>query len=154
MATPLPYPVIVLPGIMGSSLRDEYPTAPEMVWSPIMLLSKDYERITLHPSDLRFELEEPARVVSDQLFDIAYHDFLEELRHNLTPTADQPVPVFPFAYDWRQPLEEIHAQLAAFIDEVIDRTRLLRHYHDRGYGKKSFPSKVNLVGHSMGGLII
>ena len=154
MATPFPYPVIVLPGIMGSSLRDEYPTSPETVWSPMDLLLKDYDRITLHPSDVRFELQEPARVVSDQLFEVAYHDFVEELRHNLTPKADEPVPVFPFAYDWRQPLEQIHSQLADFIDEVIDRTRLLRHYHDAGFGRKAFPSKVNLVGHSMGGLII
>ena len=64
------------------------------------------------------------------------------------------MPVFPFAYDWRQPLEELHSQLSHFIDEVIDRTKLLRHYHDEGYGKKTFPSKVNLVGHAMGGVII
>jgi pimeloyl-ACP methyl ester carboxylesterase len=139
---------------MGSSLRDEYPVSPETVWSPVKLLMKNFERITLHPSDVRFELQEPARVVSDQLFDLAYHDFVEELRHNLTPKADLPVPVFPFAYDWRQPLEEIHAQLAEFIEEVIDRTKLLRHYHEAGYGKKTFPEKVNLVGHSMGGVII
>jgi pimeloyl-ACP methyl ester carboxylesterase len=154
MNTPFPYPVIVLPGIMGTALRDEYPVGPETVWSPLRLLVKDFERITLHPSDVRYELKEPARVVADQLFEIAYEDFIEELRHNLTPKADQPVPVFPFAYDWRQPLEELHSQLAEFIDEVLDRTKLLRHYHEVGFGKKVFPAKVNLAGHSMGGVII
>ena len=42
-------------------------------------------------------------------------------------------------------------QLAAFIDEVIERTKLLRHYDQQGFAKDP---KVNLVGHSMGGLII
>jgi hypothetical protein len=37
---------------------------------------------------------------------------------------------------------------------VIDRTKLLRHYHDAGFGSKKFPAQVNLVAHSMGGLIL
>jgi pimeloyl-ACP methyl ester carboxylesterase len=147
-------PVIFLPGIMGSALRDEYPVDPETVWSPFKLLIKAYDRITPHPSDTRYELKEPARVTADQLFEIVYSELIEELRHNLSPQADEPVPVFPFAYDWRQPLENIEAQLAAFVDEVVDRTKLLRHYYDAGFGKKNFPPQVNLVGHSMGGLII
>jgi pimeloyl-ACP methyl ester carboxylesterase len=149
-----PYPVIFLPGIMGGSFRDEYPVDPETVWSPFKLLLKSYDRITPHPSDTRYELIEPARVRPDHPFALIYGDFIEELRHNLSPQADQPVPVFPFAYDWRQPLEQIESALGDFIDEVIDRTRLLRHYHQAGYGQKQFPARVNLAGHSMGGLII
>ena len=150
----LPCPTIFLPGIMGSALRDEYPVSPETVWSPFKLFIKAYDRITAHPSNVRYELSEPARVVADQVFEIVYAEFIEELRHNLSPQADEPVPVYPFAYDWRQPLEQIESALAAFIDEVIDRTRLLRHYDQAGYGKKAFPAQVNLAGHSMGGLII
>ena len=41
---------------MGSALRDEYPVDPETVWSPFKLLLKSYERITPHPSDVRYEL--------------------------------------------------------------------------------------------------
>jgi pimeloyl-ACP methyl ester carboxylesterase len=147
-------PVIFVPGIMGSALRDQYPLSPETVWSPFKLLIKAYDRITPHPSDTRYELREPARVVADQVFELIYSEFIEELRHNLTPRADEPVPVFPFAYDWRQPLESIESQLSDFIDEVIDRTRLLRHFHDAGYGSQRFPGRVNLAGHSMGGLVI
>jgi len=139
---------------MGSALRDQYPVDPETVWSPFKLLIQSYERITPHPSDTRYELKEPARVVADQVFELIYSEFIEELRHNLTPKADEPVPVFPFAYDWRQPLENVEALLADFIDEVIDRTKLLRHYYAEGFGTKRFPGKVNLAGHSMGGLII
>lgn len=150
----LPYPVIFLPGIMGSVLRDQYPVDPETVWSPLRLLIKSYERITLHPSDVRYELIEPARVSADQVFVLIYGEIIEEMRHNLSPQADRPVPVFPFAYDWRQPLELVEADLATFVDEVIDRTKLLRHYDKTGYGTKEFPAKVNLVAHSMGGLIV
>ncbi|HXI26085.1 MAG TPA: alpha/beta hydrolase [Pyrinomonadaceae bacterium] len=151
---PYPFPVVFVPGIMGSELRDEYPVSPQTVWSPFKLAIKAYQRITPHPDNTRLELIEPARVVKDQIFEIAYSEFMEELRHNLTPQADQPVPVFPFAYDWRQGLEGAQNALADFIDEVIDRTRLLRHYHDAGYGTDNFPARVNLAGHSMGGMII
>lgn len=37
------------------------------------------------------------------------------------------------------------------LHEVIDRTRLMKHYCSAGYDEES---KVNLVGHSMDGLII
>ncbi|MEO7412996.1 MAG: hypothetical protein ABIZ81_06540, partial [Opitutaceae bacterium] len=154
MSTPFSYPVIFLPGIMASALRDGYPINPEAVWSPLKLIVKAYERVTLHPSDTRYELIEPARVTADQVFGLVYSEFIEELRHNLSPQADQPVPVYPFAYDWRQPLDNTEAALAAFVGEVIDRTKLLRHYHDAGYGTAKFPAKVHLVGHSLGGLII
>jgi len=152
--TTLACPVIFLPGIMGSALRDQYPVTPETVWSPFKLLIKDYDRVTLHPSDPRYELNEPARVAADQVFDLIYGEFIEELRHNLSPQADQPVPVFPFAYDWRQPLETVESALADFVGEVIERTKLLKHYHDAGFGTAKFPAQVNLAGHSMGGLII
>jgi len=72
MATSLPAPVIFVPGIMGSVLRDQYPVDPETVWSPLKLLIKSYERITLHPSDVRYELIEPARVSADQVFVLIY----------------------------------------------------------------------------------
>ena len=149
----LPSPVVFIPGIMGSALRDEYCVDPETVWSPIKLLVKAYERVTLHPSDTRFELVEPARVMADKVFELIYGEIIAELRHNLSPQADKPVPVYPFAYDWRQPLELVETELATFVDEVIARTRLLRHYDKAGYGSADFPAKVSLVAHSMGGLI-
>ena len=142
-------PVIVLHGITASELRDEYPMGTETVWSAV--LHKDYERICQHPDDLRYEAREPARVRADVLFPLVYKDFVAELRHNLAARADEPVPVFGFAYDWRQPLRVLTEQLAAFVGEVIDRTRLLRHYARTAYADDP---RVDLVGHSMGGLIL
>ncbi|MCC7063782.1 MAG: alpha/beta hydrolase [Planctomycetes bacterium] len=142
-------PVIVIPGITASELRDEYPVRPESVWSAI--LNHDFERICQHPEDLRYEAKEPARVRADAVFPLVYGDLVAELRHNLARKADEPVPVFPFAYDWRQPLRLVVQQLAGFVQEVVDRTKLLRHYATSDWFDEP---KVDLVGHSMGGLLI
>lgn len=141
-------PVVILTGITGNYLRDTYPIPPDLVWS---VLTHDYERIQLHPDNPRYEAQQPARVLADQPLELVYKELIEELRHNLSAKADEPTPVHVFPYDWRQPLEPIEDLLHAFIDEVIERTRLLRHYYRSGYGDDP---TVNLVGHSMGGLII
>ncbi len=107
--------------------------------------------MALHPNDLRYEVEEPSRLKPDQLYEIAYKEIVEELRYNLRSREDRPVPVYPFSYDWRMRLDDIHDQLDDFVEEVIDRTKILKHYHQAGYSQNP---KVNLIGHSMGGLII
>ncbi len=145
---PIVCPVIVVPGITATYLTDEYPLPPETVWK---VLEKQYERIALHPNDLRYEAQEPVRLRTGQVFEVAYKELVEELRYNLRSREDEPVPVYPFGYDWRLPLERVENQLDQFVDEVIQRTLLLRHYHKAGYGQDP---RVNLVGHSMGGLII
>jgi hypothetical protein len=141
-------PVIVLTGITGTCLRDAYPVAPEYVWAA---LTRDYERVRMHPDNMRLEATQPARILPDSVIEIAYKELVEELRHNLTPWADEPTPVYVFPYDWRQPLEVAEDQLKLFVGEVIERTRLLRHYFNDDYGDAP---RVNLVGHSMGGLVI
>ena len=142
------YPVIFVPGITASELRDEYPVETERVWS---LLLRNYERTRLHPDNPRYEAREPARVVPDRVFQLVYSEFIEELRHSLSSKADRPTPVFTFPYDWRQPLEVTARLLGDFVREVMERTALLPHYHQAGYGHQPL---VNLVGHSMGGLVI
>ncbi|MGD2070608.1 MAG: hypothetical protein PVI57_18185 [Gemmatimonadota bacterium] len=141
-------PVIVLPGITATTLRDEYPLDPETVWA---ILGKEYDRVGLHPDDLRFETREPARVRPDVVFTIPYREFIQELRHDLAEKGDEPVPVYGFPYDWRQPLEKTQARLGELIDEVVARTSIMRHYHKADYGENPV---VDLVGHSMGGLVI
>lgn len=122
-------PVIVIPGVTASIMADEYPMRSEEIWSAI--LHKEYARLSMHPDDLRFEAREPALVRPRRVFDIVYDDLIEALRHDLTVQADQPTPVFPFPYDWRQDLSLTADHLDYFIEEVIARTGLLRHY--KGY---------------------
>lgn len=141
-------PVIVVPGITATYLDDRYVLPPDTIWS---VMTKQYERAALHPDDIRFEAAEPALVRGGQLFEICYRELIEELRYNLREKEDEPVPVFPFSYDWRQPLTTTAGELELFVEEVIARTQLIRHYDKAGFGAAP---KVHLVGHSMGGLVI
>jgi pimeloyl-ACP methyl ester carboxylesterase len=138
-------PVIVIPGITATSLVDDYPLKADEIWT--MVFNKEYDRVALHPDDLRYEAVEPAHVVAGQLFPI-YRDLIRALRHELSPRADQPTPVFAFPYDWRMDVHATATRLGEFVDEVIARTRLLKHYAGAD------DLKVDLVGHSMGGLLI
>jgi len=74
-----PNPTIVVPGITATYLRDYYPVSPETIW---VVLRKDYDRAALHPDNLDYEAREPARVLPDQLYEIAYKELIEELRYN------------------------------------------------------------------------
>ncbi|OFW14604.1 MAG: hypothetical protein A3F70_06675 [Acidobacteria bacterium RIFCSPLOWO2_12_FULL_67_14] len=143
---PFQNPVIVIPGITATELIDDYPMTSDTVWS--MVLNKEYERVALHPDDLTFEAIEPAHVFPGRAFSI-YDDLIRMLRHELSQAADKPTPVFAFPYDWRVDVQATAARLVAFIEEVLKRTALLRYYADAGDGLR-----VDLVGHSMGGLII
>jgi len=51
-------PVIVIPGITASDLHDDYPLSTETLWS--MVFNKDFEKVSLHPDDLRYEAIEPS----------------------------------------------------------------------------------------------
>jgi pimeloyl-ACP methyl ester carboxylesterase len=140
-------PVVVVPGITGTELVDHYPLEPEIVWSTFR--RKQFERLALHPDDLRYEAREPAQVRARSAFTIVYGDLVEALRHDLTRRADKPTPVFCFGYDWRQDCARTAEQLGEFVAEVAARTALLPHYREDRAGMQ-----VDLVGHSMGGLII
>ena len=143
-------PTIVVPGMTASVLHDEYELPPEAVWTTVR--RRRYERIALHPKDQRYELVEPARVMSGSPFPLVYEDLIEELRDELSDKQNGKAPVFPFGYDWRLPLDRIEEVLAGFVREAIDRTLLLPHYReDDDYAGNP---TVNLIGHSMGGLLI
>lgn len=143
-------PVIVIPGITASDLFDQYELPPEAVWTTMR--NKRHDRITLHPADQRYELLEPARVEPGGPFPLGYGELVEELRDGLAEDQAGPVPVYPFGYDWRMPLDLTEARLDAFIREVIDRTLLMPLY--RGDPDFAASPTVTLIGHSMGGLII
>jgi hypothetical protein len=58
------YPIAVVPGIIANYLCDECQLPPELVWG---MLEKDYDRVALHPENLRCEAREPARVMPDHV---------------------------------------------------------------------------------------
>ena len=139
-------PVIVVHAITGALLTDTYRLPNQLVWDPGLWPVAEYQRLAMHPDDLRYEAIEPARVTVTQPVEIIYSD-LVYLRHELSPAQDMPTPVYTFSYDWRQDNRTSARQLGEFIGEVIGRTNLLRHYRNECRA-------VDLVGHSMGGLVI
>jgi pimeloyl-ACP methyl ester carboxylesterase len=142
-----PPPVIVLHGLTASVLRDEYPVDPETVLTREPLGPKKWDRVLLHPDNLSFEANEPARVRASHHVPIGYGELIKALRTELCPSEDRPVPVYPFSFDWRDGIFASAERLGEFIREIIGRTRLLKHY-------PTDLAEVDLVGHSMGGMVI
>ncbi|MBI4666774.1 MAG: alpha/beta fold hydrolase [Nitrospinae bacterium] len=152
MAQDLQPPVIVVPGIQGTSLSDYYNIPPDEIWrlrlqnsfwniSPI----EEHDRLALHPDSRVFEAREPAAIRSVSPHAAAYGEMVSELRHELAVTGSHPV--FPFPYDWRQDIENIADTLYAFAKEVKNRVALIPGDY------KGYDGPVDVVCHSMGGLI-
>ena len=80
-------PVIVIPGITATELHDDYPLKTEDVWT--MVFNKEYERIALHPDDIRYEAIEPAHVFPGRAFSITTKSFsaTRSCLIRLTPAA-------------------------------------------------------------------
>ncbi len=151
-------PIVLVHAITASGLHDQYPPDQQRVWSPVEMIFREYDRIALFPETgvpegrVRYEALEPALVRPSELFGIIYKDLISELKHNLG-TGPTPVqPVFPFVYDWRQDNHRTIVQLRGFIEEVIARSNLMR--HDPAKTGKRVCDCVDLIGHSMGGLVI
>jgi pimeloyl-ACP methyl ester carboxylesterase len=160
-ATPLPTPIVVIPGNPASNLWDLYLTQPDPTYTlsrggfPLHKPSneKNYDRLPFHPDDPTVTLNttgravSPARLAAFSAFYLPYEDLVERLKQDVG-TDDMPAPVFPFAYDWRYDTSVSARQLGAFIDEVLRITSLLPAY------KAAPPTAVDLVGHSFGGLVL
>jgi pimeloyl-ACP methyl ester carboxylesterase len=157
-ATEQVQPIIMVHAVTASGLRDDYPLDHERVWSPWELMMREYDRIVLYPSvgqerdRARFEAVEPALVRPSEAFGIIYKDLASELKHNLSWGGTPVQPVYAFVYDWRQDNFRTITQLKDFIEEVIERTNLM----PRDTGKVPGPlcESVDLIGHSMGGLVV
>jgi pimeloyl-ACP methyl ester carboxylesterase len=146
-------PVILVHAITGSVLRDEYPLSPEPVWDPGVFAIEAFDRIAIHPESSSapekplYEVLGPSRVTPSHAVGLIYGQLVELLRKDLPERGEDKVPAYVFAYDWRQDIRLTAARLGEFITEVIDRANLLRRYAGRCRA-------VDLVGHSMGGLVI
>lgn len=157
------HPIIIVPAITATGLTDWYPSSPTGVWSAAKLAFSDYARMMLYPNPptpaassasagICYEADQPSLIRPAQAFGIIYDDLIADLRHNLS-FDDVPVqPVYTFAYDWRQDNFITIKRLAAFIDEVIERTRLMP--REAGAIEGEVCDAVDLVGHSMGGCVI
>jgi pimeloyl-ACP methyl ester carboxylesterase len=134
---------IVLPGITGSSLVDRSMLPPETVW--------DLSSIMLHAPRLA-DLQLDVGSVDDRRPDVlispshplvmAYRSLFEGLRGRLGAAGADHV-VFPFAYDWRRSVVDAAQSLVELVARLVRRST-----RDGGAAPR-----VNLVGHSLGGLV-
>lgn len=130
----MPNVVMVVPGIMGSVLRQGGPEGeiiwPGTLWS-YMFSYSDMEAL-LSPDLVATELIECC-------WKDVYNVLLDALQKcEFQPDGDTPT-LQTFPYDWRQDLRKTAADLADAIDETVD-------MHGDGV-------EVTLLCHSMGGLI-
>ncbi|MGH8443169.1 MAG: lipase/acyltransferase domain-containing protein, partial [Nevskiaceae bacterium] len=144
-------PVIVIPGILGSRLRDA--TTGEELWpgslGSLVLGSKEHLALPFDPQTL----QPTAEASPDGLFEAVlgtdfYGEILRTLEHSGgyrrarpgEPADARQRRYYVFAYDWRQDNVRTAARLDAFIGQIR-----------RDYGDPQL--KVDIVAHSMGGLV-
>ncbi|MGH8727194.1 MAG: lipase/acyltransferase domain-containing protein, partial [Burkholderiales bacterium] len=145
-------PVVLIPGVFGSRLRDA--KTKEEVWpgSLFNILFNDYEQIAL-PIDAKTMHPAQTALEAYDIFDAAAgRDYYGQIMRTLEQAggyararAGQPAKkterrYYVFAYDWRQD----NVQSAKKLDQLIEQIRV-------DYGDRKL--KVDLVAHSMGGLI-
>ncbi len=144
-------PVIVIPGLFGSKLRDA--RSGEEVWPGTWrrVLFSDYRDLTLEPDA---DPNAPTRrleafALADQILGIDFYgpliDTLARFGGYQPGRPGEAVPpgarrYYVFAYDWRQD----NVQHAVALDALIEQIR-------RDYGRPDL--KVDIVAHSMGGLV-
>ncbi|HLF91596.1 MAG TPA: hypothetical protein VI451_21815 [Anaerolineales bacterium] len=144
-------PVIVVPGLMGSKLRnnDSCANTDEEIWVAVeKILDEDDYSNDSHLNHLLLaenginaasdcdHIYEAGVVDSIPLFNLFEVDFYEPLIEYLDNTANFDVHVF--AYDWRKDLTQTALLLDNEINSVLSSTGA---------------SQVNIVAHSLGGLL-
>lgn len=151
-------PIIVVHAVTAAGLHDFYPPDQERVWSPWELAMNNYDRVAFYPTvglkpgSVRYEAVEPAVIRPSEMFGIVYKELISELKHNLSYDKTPVQPVYPFIYDWRQDNFVSMQRLAEFVEEVITRTNLMP--HDPGSIDGDLCDCVDMIGHSMGGIVI
>ncbi|MFI7356343.1 hypothetical protein ACIBTP_20655 [Streptomyces avidinii] len=156
--------VIVVPGIMGSALKDV--ESGKQLWGIGRLLAYTARTYTSRLRSLGLTAQECAgdtgRVEPTGLLNVAdsmpglgqaqpYNELLSELRK----AAVHRSAVLPFPYDWRLSVEHNGGLLARRAGRHLEEWRrhpAHRHYLDRH--PEAGPARLVLVAHSMGGLLV
>lgn len=124
--------IVVLPGILGSTLKDVrggqgtlwgYPDHPRK--------GSQFKRLRL-AEDGTADMDETVRVFADGLIPSLYGPLIDSLEHSMLGIVE----VFPF--DWRKPVEEAAFNLGSSL---------------KGFLSGSADRSIVIVAHSLGGLI-
>lgn len=135
-------PVIVVPGIQGTSLQNYYPPDPSLVWSLTSIVERavwgvDFDSLALTPEGVDYAdnvVSRPHRALQ-----VPYEDLVVGLRRRLGPA------VYVFRYDWRKSSADAARELRAFLKE-IERKPL-------NAVEKGWDGEFDFVCHSFGGIV-
>jgi tetratricopeptide (TPR) repeat protein len=116
--------VFVLPGILGSNLKQGLPPRDNRIWLGPRLLG-GFDRLAYQPGGAD-------QVADDGPIGLVYDKLLNYL--------DTTHEVIPFGYDWRRPLEEEALRLAGRMRQALD-------------ARQATGKPVRVLAHSMGGLL-
>ncbi len=145
-------PVILIHGLMGSRLADRKSGKEVWVGNLAKLTFSHYEDISLR-IDPKTLMNKPSRLVATGLLDrVVGRDFYAGITETLeaaggyrlatpgTPQTGKQRNYYVFVYDWRQDMVQTAQKLTRYIEQIR-----------RDYRQPDL--KVDLVAHSMGGLI-
>ena len=132
------YPVIVVPGVMGSNLYQNG----EKIWSPslselLIFLNANRLKISNNLSVKNYDSNgNPVRQNNQGKREYGANDSYKELVDGLCDSTGKPV--YFFSYDWRQSNADSAKKLYEFIEKVKTQENV---------------GKVDIVAHSMGGIV-
>ena len=127
--------LVFAPGIMGTQLDDPLGNVvwPPTAWEYLTGYGKVDELIR---SDLV-----PSRIIYKVFIKSVYKTILDDIRNHIRYTEDDSEKRFiPFPYDWRRSNSDSAHILASVLDEQ--------------FAMHEGPLEINMIGHSMGGLVI
>jgi hypothetical protein len=138
----MPNPIIIVPGLLGSSLENFYRVEPEPTWSTLQSLATtlagpDSFALALdRTGQVDAELEVTNR--ANGLISGAYERLATALRQRRRG------PVYVFPYDWRLSMAESGAALGRFVERV--QLKMAARY-------PGWAGPIDFVTHSFGGLV-
>ena len=137
----LPNPVIIVPGIMGSYLNRESNNQEVWMSIPEMLVSiTDVYLDDLMLSPEGYQISDRSFIATNIIKDTGPNDFFNSLISTLETTGyGVDVDLFTFPYDWRLDISVVTSELKEKIDEIKAQTGA---------------EKIDLIAHSMGGLLV
>jgi pimeloyl-ACP methyl ester carboxylesterase len=143
------YPIIFIPGIMGTSLSDHYPVDHQTAYNPVLdKLTADFESIMLDDNG-EYDRNLDRLIFQNEVISLVYGEMIAELRENLPLDRGDFVKAYVFPYDWRHSISHNAAKLADFVELIIRKSDSHPIYRQRGVKI----DKVNIIGHSMGGCL-
>ncbi len=137
-----PNPIIFVHGIQGAWLKNQYPVdyQNEIYWTGIM--KKQFSKIHLSDIDSRVDRDIDKFIFPHQAVELIYESIVEELRREVTEQT------YMFTYDWRKDNRYSAKKLGEFVELILQKVNAHKAKEAEAI------TKVSLIGHSMGGLVI